>query len=162
MAGAESNLPTGDDRATVVCLHCGKPQEVGRRAMSITCKFCNKSLKLEDIPIKTYNARRVIETCGVVTVEKKGNVVVSDKIVCGGLVARGKVKGTIISHGPVLVGPEAEIRGDVTAPTLAVGAGAVLEGHYIIGPKNGDNGGAANESEPISGGRRPSVDDDFD
>jgi len=162
MAGAESNLPTGDDRATVVCLHCGKPQEVGRRAMSITCKFCHKSLKLEDIPIKTYNARRVIETCGVVTVEKKGNVVVSDKIVCGGLVARGKVKGTIISHGPVLVGPEAEIRGDVTAPTLAVGAGAILEGHYIIGPKNGDNGGAANEPEPGPGGRQSVVDDDFD
>jgi|SRR5690348_3265142 len=134
MAGSESNLSVGDDRSTVVCLHCGKPQEVGRRAMSITCKHCHKSLKLEDLAIKTYTARRAIETCGVVTIEKKGNVVCTDKISCGGLVVRGKVKGIIASTGPVLVGPEAEIRGDVTAPTLAVGAGAVLEGHYAIGP----------------------------
>ena len=68
------------------------------------------------------------------TVEKKGNVV-ADKINCGGLIVRGKVKGTVISRGPVLVGPEGEIRGDVTAPTLAVGAGAILEGKYDIGPK---------------------------
>jgi cytoskeletal protein CcmA (bactofilin family) len=45
------------------------------------------------------------------------------------------VKGTVESHGPVLIGPEAEVKGNVTAPTLAVGAGAVLEGQYDIGPK---------------------------
>jgi len=51
------------------------------------------------------------------------------------LVVLGKIKGTVLSRGPVLVGPEAEIRGDVTAPRLAVGAGAILEGNYDIGPK---------------------------
>ena len=60
---------------------------------------------------------------------------VSDRILCGSLVARGRIKGSIVSRGPVLVGPEAEIKGDVTAPTLAVGEGAILEGHYDIGPK---------------------------
>ena len=35
---------------------------------------------------------------------------------------------------PTLVGPEAEVTGDVSAPILAVGAGAVLEGRYAIGP----------------------------
>jgi cytoskeletal protein CcmA (bactofilin family) len=35
----------------------------------------------------------------------------------------------------VLIGPDAEVKGDVTAPSLAVGAGAVLEGQYAIGPK---------------------------
>jgi hypothetical protein len=125
-------LPTPGDRQTIICLHCGKPQEIGRRAMTITCKHCNKSLKIEDLAFKAYEARRAIETCGVVTVEKKGNVV-SDRVVCGGLIVRGKLRGNITSRGPVLVGPEAEIRGDVTAPTLAVGAGAVLEGQYAIG-----------------------------
>src|SRR6478672_9371823 len=107
MAGTESNLSVGDERLTVVCLHFGKPQEVGRRAMSITCKHCHKSLKLEDLPIKNYTARRTIDTCGIVTIEKKGNVV-SDKILCSGLVVRGKVKSIISSTGPVLVGPDAE------------------------------------------------------
>src|SRR5688572_23422916 len=64
-----------DERQTIICLFCGKPQEVARRAMSITCKFCHKSLKLEDIAIKQYEARRQIVTCGVVTVEKKGSAV---------------------------------------------------------------------------------------
>ncbi len=103
--------------------------------MSITCKFCHKPLKLEDIPIKDYQARRVIATCGVVTVERKGSAI-TDTIKCGGLIVRGKVKGVIESHGPVLVGPEAEVKGNVTAPSLAVGAGAVLEGHYEIGTQN--------------------------
>src|SRR3954469_6212304 len=112
--------------------------------MSVTCRFCNKSLKLEDILFKQYTARRTIDTCGVVTIEKKGQVV-ADKIHCGGLIVRGKVKGQIISRGPVLVGPDAEIKGDVNAPTLAVGAGAVLEGNYQVGSfsSNGDGNGDA-------------------
>ena len=123
-----------EDRHTITCLYCGKPQDVARRAMSITCRFCHKSLKLEDIQIKQYEARRQIATCGVVTVEKKGSAV-TVSIKCGGLIVRGKVKGTVESQGPVLIGPEAEVKGDVSAPTLAVGAGAVLEGQYEIGRK---------------------------
>jgi hypothetical protein len=38
----------------------------------------------------------------------------------------------------VLVGPEAEIKGDVTAPAMAVGAGAILHGRYEVGPKKSD------------------------
>jgi cytoskeletal protein CcmA (bactofilin family) len=134
MAQGELNIPSPDERQVVICLYCNKPQEVGRKTLSMTCKFCNKSLRLQDIPVKGYEARRSIETLGIVTVEKKGNVV-TDKILCGGVVVRGKVKGNIRSRGPVLVSPEAEIRGDITAPTLAVGAGAVLEGRYNIGPE---------------------------
>src|SRR5271156_4745844 len=119
------SVPTPGDRQTITCLYCRKPQDIGRKALSVTCKFCNKSLKLEDLAFKQYEARRAIETCGIVTVEKRGNVV-SDRDICGGLIVRGKLRGNITSRGPVFVGPEAEIRGDVTAPTLAVGAGAVL------------------------------------
>jgi hypothetical protein len=124
-----------EDRHTITCLYCAKPQEVARRAMSITCKFCHKPLKLEDIAIKQYEARRQIATCGIVTVEKKGSAV-TDSIKCGGLIVRGKVKGTVESHGPVLIGPDAEVKGDVSAPTLAVGAGAVLDGQYAIGKRD--------------------------
>jgi hypothetical protein len=137
MASTASNLKPPEDRHTVTCLYCAKPQEVARRAMSITCRFCHKPLKLEDIAVKQYEARRQIATCGVVTVEKKGSAV-TDSIKCGGLIVRGKVKGTVESHGPVLIGPEAEVKGDVTAPILAVGAGAILEGQYEIGKREED------------------------
>ena len=135
MAAPLRSTSSPEDRQTINCLFCGKSQEVARRAMSITCKFCHKPLKLEDMTIKTYESRRTIATCGVVTVEKKGSAVVQDALKCGGLIVRGKVKGTVQSQGPVLIGPEAEVKGDVTAPTLAVGAGAVLEGQYEIGSK---------------------------
>jgi hypothetical protein len=134
MPPADYNVPSPDDRLTIVCLYCNRPQEVSRKAMSVTCKFCNKSLKLVDVRFDKYEARRVIDTCGTVTVEKKGNVV-ADKINCGGLIVRGKIKAAVVSRGAVMVGPEAEIKGDVSAPTLAVGAGAILEGNYVIGPK---------------------------
>ena len=123
-----------EDRQTIVCLYCGKPQEVARRAMTVTCRFCSKPLQLEDLIIKNYQARRAINTCGIVVIEKKGQII-SDKILCGGMVVRGQVKGTIVSRGPMLVGPEAEVRGDVTAPTVAVGLGAVLSGFYKVGQK---------------------------
>ncbi|HEY0008603.1 MAG TPA: polymer-forming cytoskeletal protein [Tepidisphaeraceae bacterium] len=122
---------------TIVCLYCAKSQEVSRRAMQITCKYCYKSLRIEDVVIKQYEARRGIDTCGVVVVEKKGNVV-ADRILCGGLIVRGKVKSTVTSRGTVLVGPEADLIGDVTAPALAVGAGAVLNGNYRIGQDPGE------------------------
>jgi hypothetical protein len=133
-ASSEYNVPVPEDRQTIFCLHCEKPQEVGRKAQTITCKFCNKSLKLQDYSVKGYEARRAVEFVGVVTIEKKGNLI-SDKVLCGGLIVRGKVKGQISSRGPVLVGPEAEIKGDVKAPTIAIGAGAILEGNYAIGDK---------------------------
>jgi hypothetical protein len=133
MPSKEYNLSTPQDRTTVLCLFCNQQNEVGQRAMSITCRHCHKPLRLEDIRIKEYQARRQIDTCGTVVIEKKGNVI-SDRILCGAMVVRGKVKGQISSRGPVLISPEAEVTGDVTAPALAVGAGAILEGEYRIGP----------------------------
>jgi hypothetical protein len=134
MPPADYNVPIPDDRTSVVCLYCNRAQDIGRRAMTITCRYCNKSLRLEDLRFKEYQARRSIDTCGFVTIEKKGTVV-ADKINCGGLIVRGKLKGTINCRGPVRVGPDAEIKGDLTAPMLEVGPGAVLEGYYDIGPK---------------------------
>jgi hypothetical protein len=127
-----TSIPQPEDRVPIVCLFCGGTQEVGRKAMSITCKHCNKSLKLEDITISRYEARRQIDTCGVIVVEKKGQAI-CDRILCGGLIVRGKVRGAISSRGPVMIGGEAEVKGDVTAPRLAVGSGAILSGFYKIG-----------------------------
>ena len=133
MHSIDLNPPTGEDRRTVYCVYCHMPQPVSRKAMTLTCKYCNKVLKLEEVRIKDYQARRSIETGGALTVEKKGQVI-TERILCAGLVARGRIKGNIVSHGPVMVGPDAEIVGDVTAPTIAVGDGAVLEGRYDIRP----------------------------
>jgi hypothetical protein len=159
MAAPLRSTSSPEDRQTIVCLFCGKSQEVARRAMSVTCKFCNKSLKLEDIAIKQYEARRLIATCGIVTIEKKGSAI-TDSIKCGGLIVRGKVKGAVESHGPVLIGPEAEVKGDVKAPTLAVGAGAVLEGQYKIGWKEGEPAELSDAPPPAEPSESPEPNDD--
>ena len=159
MAAPLRSTSSPEDRQTIVCLFCGKSQEVARRAMSVTCKFCNKSLKLEDIAIKQYEARRLIATCGIVTIEKKGSAI-TDSIKCGGLIVRGKVKGAVESHGPVLIGPEAEVKGDVKAPTLAVGAGAVLEGQYKIGWEEGKPAESSEATPPGEPSSSPEPNDD--
>src|SRR5258705_1371171 len=137
MSPSEYSVPVPSDRTAILCLHCGKPQEVGRKAMSVTCKFCYISLKLEDVKITRYEARRVIETCGTVTIDKKGHVV-SD-VRCVNLVLRGKLKGDVVGLRNVEVAGDAELKGDVTAGALNVAPGAMLEGFYRIGTKtNGE------------------------
>jgi hypothetical protein len=125
---------TSEEQQTISCVHCHQSQLVPRRALSATCRHCHKALKFDAIAIKAYEAKRQIATCGVVTVEKNGNAIV-DSIKCTGLVVRGKVKGNIECMGPVAFGPRSEVKGDVTAPTLQVDAGAVLEGQYEIGQR---------------------------
>ena len=51
MAAGDRNVTSSqsDDRISVVCYHCDKPQDVSRKAQSLTCKFCYKSLKLQDV-----------------------------------------------------------------------------------------------------------------
>ena len=134
MHSSDYSVPVPSDRQAILCLHCGKPQEVGRKAMSVTCKFCSKSLKLEDVKITRYEARRVIETCGTVTIDKKGHVV-SD-VRCVNLQLKGKLKGDVVGLRKVEVAGDAELKGDVTAGALNVAPGAMLEGFYRIGPRN--------------------------
>jgi Polymer-forming cytoskeletal len=131
--------PNGDESQTIRCIYCQMPQNVSRRALTLTCKFCNKTLKIEALTVKNYLARRAVETCGPLTVERNGQIV-SDRIVCGSLVVRGRIKSDILCHGPMLVSPEAQIRGDVTASSLAVGEGADLQGRYRVGPMEAQSG----------------------
>src|SRR6185503_12256034 len=135
MSPSEYSVPVPSDRQAILCLHCGKPQEVGRKAMSVTCKFCSKPLKIEDVKITRYEARRVIEACGTVTIDKKGHVV-SD-IRCVNLQLKGKLKGDVVGLSKVEVAADAELKGDVTAGSLNVAPGAMLEGFYKIGHRNG-------------------------
>ncbi len=145
MSPSEYSVPVPSDRTAILCLHCGKPQEVGRKAMSVTCKFCSKSLRLEDVKITRYEARRVIETCGTGTIDKKGHVV-SD-VRCVSLNLQGKLKGDVVSLGKVEVATNAELKGDVTATSMNVQPGAMLEGNYSIGPRVN---GAPPDKAPIA------------
>jgi hypothetical protein len=135
-----------EDRQRVECIHCNHLNEISRKAISAVCSSCRKALRLEEVRIKDYQARRVVETCSTVTVERKGDLR-AEKIICAGAILRGKTKGDVTSSGPVLIGPEAELLGSVTAPTIAIPAGAILEGFYRIGPGSRQR----NESAEVTG-----------
>ena len=118
----------------ITCYHCGAVQEVGRRALTVTCRACNKPLQIGDLKVKNYDARRKVQTTGSLVVEKKGQIV-SDAVECGTAVVRGTIKtkhGTVV-RGTALVGPGAQVVGDFKCQRLAVGAGASLDGFYVVG-----------------------------
>lgn len=115
----------------VVCIYCRRPQEVGTLALSLPCRFCHKVLSLEDIHITGYTARSVLETCGQVIIEQKGDVTVGS-VTCSSLHLAGKLKGNIICLGPVTIAPTASLTGDITAPQLTVMEGARLKGKWTI------------------------------
>ena len=122
------------DTQQIACYHCGQVQEVGRRAQTVTCQKCHKPLQVGDLKVKNYDARRKVQTTGSLVVEKRGQIV-ADAVECGGAVVRGTIKtkhGTVV-RGVALVGPQAQVVGDFRAQRLAVGAGASLDGFYVVG-----------------------------
>ena len=125
---------TPERSVTHRCYECGGENTVSARAMTVPCKHCGKRLRLEDVAVTSYESRRDVATAGVVVVEKKGELI-ADTVRCNGIIARGKIKAkkAVTSGGPVLVGPDAAVLGDVTAPSLACGPGATFAGQHTIG-----------------------------
>ena len=124
--------PTGTMQ--IACYHCGRTQEVGRQAMTVTCRHCHKSLQVSDVQVKRYDARREVRTVGLLTVEKKGQIV-ADRVECGGLVARGEVraKTATVVRGTALVGPRSKLAGRVEAFRVTIADGAEIDGDFCVG-----------------------------
>ncbi|MCH7595365.1 MAG: polymer-forming cytoskeletal protein [Planctomycetes bacterium] len=116
----------------VVCTHCERPIEVGRRAMSIFCPHCKKRLILEDYKITSYYAVREFSTCGDIVVEKKGHVVAPIKV--GTLTVKGKVQGTVSARVGVKLMKTGSLQGDIEAPSFVIEPGAAYDGFVKIGP----------------------------
>jgi len=130
-------MPTSTTRKpvakkTVICTHCAKPTEVGRKAMSVFCPHCKKRLILEDFKIKSYYAVRDFATCGDIVVEKNGHIVAPIKV--GNLTVKGKVQGHVTARGQVRIQKTGWLKGDIEAPALHIERGAVLDGFLRIGP----------------------------
>ncbi|MFI5381399.1 MAG: polymer-forming cytoskeletal protein [Tepidisphaerales bacterium] len=122
------------DLRTIVCIYCRKSQPVGTQTLSIPCRFCQKNLVVEDITISGYAARRVIETCGTVIIEAKGDVT-ANCVTCAALRLNGRLKADVVSLGPVTIAASGILQGNITAPFLSVAEGARLRGRCAIGGK---------------------------
>lgn len=116
----------------VICTHCGRPSEVGGRAMSVVCPHCHKRLILEDFKIRGYHGVTEFATCGDILVQKSGHVVAPIKVTT--LTVRGSVQGSVLARGAVTVGKTGTLKGDVEAPSLVVEKGGVYCGYLTIRP----------------------------
>jgi len=118
----------------VICTQCDQPSEAPQRAMSVFCPHCRQRLILEDFKIKTYYAVSDFSTFGDVVVERKGHVVAPVK--AGNLTIKGKLQGRALIREKVSIKKTGWYKGNLTAPTLRVESGAVLDGFLCIGPNH--------------------------
>lgn len=115
----------------IVCIHCGGNNEVGVKAMSVFCKECSRRLVVEDFQIKGFHASRSFDTCGDVIVEKRGQLAAFVR--AKNLLIKGRVKGDVEARGRVRVTRTGEVQGNVTAPSLIVENGGMIDGVVRIG-----------------------------
>ncbi len=135
---------------TVVCTHCGHHSEAGKRAMSVFCPKCHKRIILEDLKIKSYYAVSRFATSGNVVVEKKGFVIAP--IHADQVTVKGRVQGAIAARGWVRISKTGQLKGDITAPSILVEAGAAIDGFLRIGVDRPE-GKPAEEKSAAPGGK---------
>ena len=121
----------------VCCPNCGGAQEVGQSAQSVVCHHCNVAIKVTDQKISAYSATVALETCGSLTVEKKGALVVQKRVVVSNLVLKGSLKGNSVVYDTASISAGAQLVGDLKARVLKVEDGATLKGHLHIVPAEG-------------------------
>ena len=119
---------------SVICCFCEAPIEVPAKAMSGSCPHCNKRIVLEHIKIRSYVAVKNYDTCGQITVEKRGQLVAT-RVNGGSLVVRGRVRADVVVRDRVEVDRSGVLSGSVVAPLLVVKLGGVINGHCQIGPE---------------------------
>ena len=104
--------------------------------MSVPCPHCHKPVITEDVVVRAYKPVVRIQTCGRLIVRKGGRVNAQHVEAQLGVECRGALHASVVSGGPVLIEKNAEWKGDLKAPVLAVKSGARLLGGYFEVPCN--------------------------
>lgn len=116
---------------SVQCYHCLERFDVPARAMSLSCPWCYKRVTLDDLVIRDACWTSRLQTCGRLIVHRRGSVVAPLIEAREGIEIHGHAEGRVLSGGPVLIGPKARVKGDLSAPSIWVEPGAVIEGGYF-------------------------------
>lgn len=133
MARKATRKTRSSARRRVRCYLCGHAFEVSAKTLSTTCPNCHKAIKVEDVVIKNYLPVNDVQTCGRITITKRGRVA-AKRIQCGdGVQCEGSMEGDVETAGPVQLGPKASWKGKALASrTLEVKEGAVLNGRLNV------------------------------
>jgi cytoskeletal protein CcmA (bactofilin family) len=119
---------------TIQCYHCRHRFDVPQQTMTTNCPKCSKPLSVEDVVIKNAHGVRKLQTCGHLTVTKKGHVMAQQVEAQAGIEVEGIMEANVTSGGPVKIGAKALWKGDLSAPSLAVELGGRIERAYFVIP----------------------------
>ncbi|MCA9295917.1 MAG: polymer-forming cytoskeletal protein, partial [Phycisphaerales bacterium] len=120
-------------RRSIRCYFCAHSHDVSERTMSTTCPKCNKAIKVEDVVVKSYVPVINLQTCGTITITKRGRVAATRLQASEGVHCEGSVEGSIESGGPTELGSTAVWKGKyLFSPSLTVEDGAQLHGNVTV------------------------------
>jgi hypothetical protein len=118
---------------TVQCYLCRRRFEISSIAATVSCPGCYKPLLVEDVIVKSYQAVKKIQTCGMITVQKRGRVVAEMIEGHEGVEVLGICHANVVSGRRVRIGPKAELKGNLSAPAVEIDPSAnVLGGFFAI------------------------------
>lgn len=117
----------------VQCYQCDHRFEVGGSAQSTSCPGCNRPVMVADQIIKGQRGPiRELKTCGKVVVGKRGRLICQHIVAHAGLECEGIIDAkTVVSNTCVVLGAKANFRGDLTAPSVDIVQGAVIQSSYF-------------------------------
>jgi len=120
-------------RRDISCYHCGHAHEVSERTMSTTCPQCNKAIKVEDVVVKSYVPVINLQTCGTISITRRGRVAATRLQASEGVFCEGAVEGSIESGGPTELGAKAVWKGKyLYSPSLTIEDGAQVQGNITV------------------------------
>lgn len=133
MLGFTTHLRTAPEPPlrSVQCYHCRRAFTVPARAMSCSCPHCYKRVTIDDLVVSGNCWAARLQTCGFLTVERKGHLVASAIEARVGMQIDGYVEGDIASGGKVWLGPRARVKGGIAAPSIHIEQGATLDGGFF-------------------------------
>lgn len=136
---------------TVQCYHCDHRFEVGGRAQSTSCPGCYKSVIVHDIEIgNQVGPKTELKTCGKIVIKKRGRLICQRIVAHDGLICEGIIDAkTVASRMPVTLGKKSNFKGDLTAPSVDIQAGAVIQpSQFAIGPLIDEPDGEGSAAPP--------------
>lgn len=131
--------------------------------MSTSCPSCYKGLQLEDLYVRGYERATRLETCGRITVSKRGRVQAERVVAVEGVEVHGVMHANVRSGRRVVLAPGSQWRGDLSAPSIDVQQGALVFGGFwrilgaegdvplVIGADNGKRSAERLPNVPFPG-----------
>jgi len=113
-----SKLVSGEKIRKIRCFSCEHKQEVSSAAQSSLCPSCGSYIDLRDLKISGPFGRS-IQTQGEIYLTSKGELT-SAKAACGSAIIEGKLRGSLVCNGKVLLRAHGKVMGGIEAYELVV------------------------------------------